>query len=256
MGKKCCVKRKKQKMLKKLKNFLKNFIKTFDNTFFCGKIILQQNKKSRKKMKNSSTNNKGDGKMKITKKWMKNNCGRKLVKPFLKYCEADCIQLIDTAIINNDYRFANWIITRSLACTENLIYAINAAESVLFIFEKKYPCNNEPRLAIEAAKNVLNNATWNTRRAAREAGRMVLNLDNDTLDLDKLFFNAEKCALDAAASVAYASSSFFTDADLYGNPDATICCDIVSNATKALTFLENRDEMRTKIIEFGKNMIK
>jgi hypothetical protein len=50
-----------------------------------------------------------------------------------------------------------------------LAYAIFAAEQVLENYEKQYPDDKRPRLAIEAAKKVLKNNSEQNRSAANSA---------------------------------------------------------------------------------------
>ncbi len=51
----------------------------------------------------------------------------------------------------------------------NILYAIYSAEAVLPIYENKYPNDNRPRLAIEAAKTVLKYPTEENKAKARAA---------------------------------------------------------------------------------------
>ena len=59
------------------------------------------------------------------------------------------------AIKQGHFDFANWFITKKLQHEDKVGYAIYAAELVLDIFEAKYPDDDRPRKAIEAAKNYL-----------------------------------------------------------------------------------------------------
>ena len=53
---------------------------------------------------------------------------------------------------------------------QSLAYAIYSAKQVISLFEKKYPSDKRPRMAIEAAKAVLENDTPQNRALARKAG--------------------------------------------------------------------------------------
>ena len=64
-------------------------------------------------------------------------------------------EFIDKLMKNNRFSDANWLITKLFNKTQCVKYAIFAAEQVLDIFEKKYPDDNRPRKAIEAAKDYL-----------------------------------------------------------------------------------------------------
>ena len=73
--------------------------------------------------------------------------------------------------ITADHRldWANWVIVRVMTYDQYVSYAVYAAEQVIDIYEKKYPDDKRPRLAIEAAKKCIGlkgAAAW----AARAAG--------------------------------------------------------------------------------------
>ena len=77
---------------------------------------------------------------------------------FVRQNETDVGKLIQLAIDNLDddvFGFANWGIARLLDKTNKIRYAVFAAELVLPIFEEKYPDDDRPRKAIEAAKAVI-----------------------------------------------------------------------------------------------------
>ena len=70
--------------------------------------------------------------------------------------------------ITADHRldWANWVIVRVMTYDQYVNYAVYAAEQVIDIYEKKYPDDKRPRLAIEAAKNCIG-----LKGAARAAAR-------------------------------------------------------------------------------------
>lgn len=61
--------------------------------------------------------------------------------------------------------WANWLIVRLMDKPQRVRYAIFAAEQVLSIFERKYPKDDRPRKAIEAAKAWVDQPTDKKRRA-------------------------------------------------------------------------------------------
>jgi len=65
--------------------------------------------------------------------------------------------------------WANWLIVRVMNKKQKVQYAIYAAEQVIDIFEKKYPNDDRPRKAIEAAKEYLANPSINAKRNAADA---------------------------------------------------------------------------------------
>ena len=59
--------------------------------------------------------------------------------------------------ITADHRldWAHWVMARVMTYDQYVNYAVYAAEQVIDIYEKKYPDDKRPRLAIEAAKNCI-----------------------------------------------------------------------------------------------------
>ena len=108
--------------------------------------------------------------MKITTKWLneKDACkdGRDW---FNAQKETDSLKVLKALIADDKLEWSNWFIVRIMTRPQYLAYAIFAAEQVIGIFEKKYPDEKRPRLAIDAAKAVLKNDTPETRAAARAA---------------------------------------------------------------------------------------
>ena len=80
------------------------------------------------------------------------------------------VALLDELIKRDKLDWANWFVCRAFNRKHRIYYAIFAAEQVLEIFEKKYPKDNRPRLAIAAAKLVLRRDTSANRAAAWAAG--------------------------------------------------------------------------------------
>lgn len=111
---------------------------------------------------------------KLTIQWFKDNkaCneGFKWVKETFKdKKEIPTDELIQILIDEDRYNWANWTICRVLSKEQKVKYAIFCAEQVLDIFEKKYPDDKRPRIAIEAAKKYLENPIEENRRAAADA---------------------------------------------------------------------------------------
>ena len=71
---------------------------------------------------------------------------------------------------NNSHNdWANWVLVRLMNKKQRIQYAIFAAELVLDNFERRYPEDKRPRLAIEAAKKAIKNNTKQNRSAAWSA---------------------------------------------------------------------------------------
>ena len=76
------------------------------------------------------------------------------------------------------------------------LYAIYCAEAVLHIFEEKYPNDNRPRKAIEAAKEYLKHPTEENKQAAYAYAAAA--------------YDAAYAAYDAAAYAAYDAAAYAT----------------------------------------------
>lgn len=62
-----------------------------------------------------------------------------------------------------------WLVVRLMTKKQNVQWAIFCAEQVLPILEKHYPKDNRPRLAIEAASNLLKEPTSKNAASAAAA---------------------------------------------------------------------------------------
>ena len=77
-------------------------------------------------------------------------------------------------------------------------YAVFAAEEVIDIYEKKYPDNDKPRRAIEAAKRCINNPSKENKAAAAAYAA-------DAADAAAAAYAAAADAAAAAYAAAYAA---------------------------------------------------
>ncbi len=109
--------------------------------------------------------------------------------------------------------WAIWLYTRLMTLVQRRELAIFAAEQVLPIFEKKYPNDNGPRLAIKAAQAVLKKNTPKNRAAASAAYAAIAAA------------NAAAYAAYVAANAAYAAYAAASAANAAANA--------ASNAAKA-----------------------
>ena len=83
----------------------------------------------------------------------------------------DLDHLIESAIKGGmkTAEYTNWGIVRLMDKTQKVRYAVYAAERVLEIYETKYPKDDRPRKAIEAAKKWVKEPTEENRKAASAA---------------------------------------------------------------------------------------
>ena len=113
----------------------------------------------------------GDTMQNITKEWLKEN---KACSEGVKWWEdngskKDAVTVLRSLLESDHFQWANWTIVRLMDRKQKIQYAIFAAEQVLDIFEKKYPKDDRPRKAIEAARKVLEADTQENRKAADAA---------------------------------------------------------------------------------------
>ena len=108
--------------------------------------------------------------MKITKQFLqqKEACTEGIYW-VVKNCEGEEGVEVVKKLMAHRLDWANWLITRIMTRPQYMAYAIFSAEKVLGIFEKKYPNDKRPRLAIEAAKVVLEKDTKENRKKAYAA---------------------------------------------------------------------------------------
>ena len=169
-----------------------------------------------------------------------------------------CFALIEDSRAN----WANWLIVRYMNKKQRVQYAIYAAEQVLDIFEKKYPEDKRPRLAIEAAKNWVKSPTEKNRDAAAAA-------DAAAYAADAAAYAAAYAAADAAAAAAayaadaatyaafaatYAAAAAAAAAYAAADAAAYAAADAAAYAAYAAAAAA-RKAMRMKIIKYGLTLI-
>lgn len=120
-----------------------------------------------------------------------------------------CMDLSDDVVLQwtddklDKYRWCNWLLSRILPKDEKIKYAIYSAKLVIDIFEKKYPNDNRPRKAIEAAELYLEGKV--TKEQLRDAANAAYAAAN-AVD------NAANAAAYTAANAAYAAAYAFDNA--------------------------------------------
>ena len=63
--------------------------------------------------------------------------------------------IVKNLLDDNHFDYVKWLLKNLLTKEQNQLWAINSAESVLGLFETKYPNDLRPRQAIQAAKDFL-----------------------------------------------------------------------------------------------------
>jgi len=106
------------------------------------------------------------------------------------YIGMDIITALEKGIKEDRLSDCNWLIIRVMSKKQQILYAIYAAEQVLYIFEKAYPEDTRPREAINAAKAYLANPHKDTKAAAYAAYAYATDTD-DTLKISILNYGIE-----------------------------------------------------------------
>ena len=113
--------------------------------------------------------------MKITKEWLtKKGACAEGVAWLLGQEERDFVKVLKKLIRTGErekLEWANWTIVRGMEYKQYVAYGIFAAEQVLELFEKKYPEDKRPRVAIEAVKKCLSDPSEKNKAAAGAAAR-------------------------------------------------------------------------------------
>ena len=82
---------------------------------------------------------------------------------------SDSMSTLKKLMADNHNDWANWLVVRLMSRDQKIQYAIYAAERVISIYEKQYPADKRPRMAIQAAKKYLKDKTDKNKKAAYAA---------------------------------------------------------------------------------------
>jgi len=159
---------------------------------------------------------------------------------------------------NNRFSDANWLITKLFDKMQSVKYAIFAAEQVLDIYEKKYPDDARPRLAIETAKKYLKNPNAKTADDADAAAYAADAAADDAYDAARAAYDAARAAARAAAYAAYAAARAAARAaadDAYAADDAARAAADAAYAAYAAA-ARAAGGIKTSIINFGLELLK
>ena len=121
---------------------------------------------------------------------------------FAENCEDNCSteEAVDTLIKSKHkqaFEWSNWLMVRLLNDANKIKYAVFAAREVLPIFEKRYPKDLRPRLALEAAEKFISDPSEINKDACAAAAYAA----------DYAAANADAAdAADAARAAAYAAA--------------------------------------------------
>jgi hypothetical protein len=157
-----------------------------------------------------------------------------------------CMDLSDDVVLQwtgdvlDKYRWCSWLLSRILPKDEKIKYAIYSARLVIDIFEEKYPNDNRPRKAIEAAELYLE-------------GKVTKEQIRDAADAAYAAYAAAYAAVDAAVAAYVAVVA--TDTAYAAADDAANYADKSAIYAAAAANYADRKEMFRSIITYGLTLI-
>jgi hypothetical protein len=195
--------------------------------------------------------------MKVTRDFLvsKNVCREGLEWYDANKSLSDPDMLCKKLLKQNHFDWANWFISKTLT-TENLIrYAIFAARSVLAIFEDKFPNDDRPRRAIEAAENYLKVKTKDAAYAVDAAHDAAYAAYTAAYAVDAAHDAAYAAdAADAAADAAAYAAAYAARA-AYAAVDAAYDAYAADAAARAAARAAGYD-VKIRMIHYGLFLLK
>jgi len=190
--------------------------------------------------------------MKITKEWLleKKACASG-VKWFESQKETDIVRVLES--LNNDdhWEWANWLMVRIMSYKQYVSSAVYATEQVLDIFEDKYPDDDRPRKAIEAARKCIDDPSEENKQAAADAAADV------AASADSAAYAAAVAASAAYADAADAAYVAAANAAYVAADAAAVAAAVpfVGTASYADAYAAAKKQMRLKILNYGIKII-
>jgi len=157
---------------------------------------------------------------------------------------ADSQATLETLIADEQINWANWLIVRLMNRKQKIAYAIYAAEQVISIYKLKYPDDNRPQKAIDAAKKFLSDTSTKNKDAVHAtdaAAAVVYEADAAVYAADAAVCAANAAyAADAAAVTVYAADAAVCAANAaYAADSAEMLIKIIKHGMSLMTFEEN-----------------
>ena len=147
--------------------------------------------------------------------------------------------IIKDLLKEDHFDWANWLIVRRMDHRKKVRYAIFAAEQVIAIYEKKYPGDQRPRKAIEAARAYLKAKGKKQKDAADAAANAAAHA---------------AYAADAAANAVYAAYAAANAAHA-AHAAAHAAANAAAYAAAYAAHAAHAAELKEKIIKFGLEII-
>ena len=144
--------------------------------------------------------------MEITKKWLKEyDACEEAIEWFEGQKKKDHESLIKALIHSKtaELEWGNWYLARRLTKTKKIQYTVFAARLVLKNYEDKYPNDDRPRKAIEAAEEYIKHPSKKNKSAAEFAARSAAESAAESAAGSAAWYAAESAAGSAAESAAW-----------------------------------------------------
>lgn len=178
----------------------------------------------------------------ISKKWLinKDACTEGIAW-FITQSNKSEKALLKSCIADNHLDWANWVMVRKLNKINKINYAIFAAKQVLNIFERPFPKDKRPRMAIQATEKYIKNPNKTTKQAAYAAAYAVNAVP--ILSIPPIYLHpAAYAAYYATHAAAYAISTAY-----YATHAAGQAIDAAACAVDGF----QRNKLRIKILRYG-----
>ena len=151
----------------------------------------------------------------------------------------DAEKLVDKCLGNDDFGDGAYAISKLMTKMQRVKWAIYCAEQVIGIYEEKYPDNDAPRKAIEAAKQYLKTPTADAANAAADAAAYAAAYAAyaaaDAANAAAYAANAAYAAANAAYAAAYAAyAAYAANAAAYAAANAAANAAYASRANNKL----------------------
>ena len=149
--------------------------------------------------------------------------------------ESELRKVVDALMADNRDGWARWIVSRVMSKKQRVEWAVYCAEKVLHIFEEKYPSDDRPRKAIEAAKEYLKTGT----------------ADAAAYDAADAAYAAAYDAADAAYAAAAYAAAYAADAAAYAADAAYAAAAYDAADAAAAAKTKTRSEFLTELLSVG-----
>lgn len=124
--------------------------------------------------------------------------------------ETDLTKVVERLFIEERHNWASWLVQTLMTDSQLRQYAIFSAESVLDIYEKRYPVDKRPRKAILAAKEYLADPSESNREKLKTARSAAYEAAvNAAYAYDAAFYTSEaahEVPISAAQAAAFGHS--------------------------------------------------